>query len=207
MAREKLSTAIRRDQILEVILRLIATRGTKALRMTTVARQVGLVPSALYRHFKNRDEMIDAAIDLFQAMVLTNFRLAARESRSATERLHLLLRRQMQMIRDNQIIALPRIVFSEDLYASRPQRRAKVYRMLKTNLSRLEDCFRDGQSQGEFRKRLDPGAAARMFLAIIQSSAILWFVSNGAIDVMGNAEGAWVLLKNAIATGKAARSK
>ncbi|MDD5543949.1 MAG: TetR/AcrR family transcriptional regulator [Acidobacteriia bacterium] len=199
MAREKLSTQIRRDQILDVVLKLIATRGTCSLRMTRVARQVGLVPSALYRHFKNRDEIIDAAIDRFQAMVLANFRLAAQESRSAQERLHLLLRRQMEIIRENQINALPRIVFSEDLYGNRPQRKAKVYRMLKNNLSRLENCFRDGQLRGEFRKELDPRAAARMFLAILQSSAILWFVSNGTIDVMGNAEAAWVLMKNAMA--------
>jgi AcrR family transcriptional regulator len=198
MAREKLRTEIRRDQILEAVLTLIATRGAKALRMETLARRVGLVPSALYRHFRNKDEILDAAIDLFGRMVVENLRNAMAESTNSVECLQRLLMLQIRMIRENHVLALPRIIFSDELFVSSPRRRAKVYRLLKQNLGRLGDLIREGQQRGEIRADLDPGAAARMFLAVIQSSAILWYVSDGECDVTRHARRSWELFRKAI---------
>jgi AcrR family transcriptional regulator len=198
MAREKLRTEIRRDQILKAVLSLIATRGAKALRMGTLARRVGLVPSALYRHFRNKDEILDAAIDLFGRMVVENLRNAMAESTDSVECLQRLLMLQIQMIRENHVLALPRIIFSEELFVSSPRRRAKVYRLLKENLGRLRDLIREGQQRGEIRANLDPGAAARMFLAMIQSSAILWYVSDGDYNVTQHAGRSWKMFRKAI---------
>ena len=199
MAREKLRTEIRRDQILEAVLSLIATRGAKALRMETLARRVGLVTSALYRHFHSKDEIVDAAIDLFGRMVVENLRNAIAESTNSVECLQRLLMLQIQMIRSNHVLALPRIIFSDELFVSSPRRRAKVYRLLKENLGRLRSLIRKGQQRGEIRADLDPGATARMFLALIQSSAILWYVSDGEYDVTRHASQSWKIFRKAIA--------
>ena len=198
MASEKLKTAIRREQILKVVLNLIATRGAQALSMAAVARRVGVVPSALYRHFKSKDEILDAAIEQFQQMVLHHFKTVVDSTPQSLEQLRRLLMRQVGMIRENEILALPRIVFSEDLYVSRPQRKSKVYAMVSAHLSRLSDLVRRGQARGEIRSDLDPVTAARMFLALIQSAAILWFVSDGKFDVTKNAEKSWKVFKKAI---------
>ncbi len=54
MAREKLDTEIRQEQIAQAALSLIASRGIKGLSVAAVARRVGLVPSGIYRHFKGK---------------------------------------------------------------------------------------------------------------------------------------------------------
>ena len=63
MPTEKLPTTIRKEQIVEAALELLGRNGLKKLRMTDIAKHLQLVPSALYRHFKNRDAMLSAVFD------------------------------------------------------------------------------------------------------------------------------------------------
>ncbi|MBZ5551173.1 MAG: TetR/AcrR family transcriptional regulator [Acidobacteriia bacterium] len=198
MATEKLNTGLRQEQIAQAVLGLIATRGAKGLSVAAVARRVGLVPSALYRHFENKDQMLKAAIDLFQAQVRTNFEEVERETPQCLERLHRLLRRQVRMIRENQVVAMPRIIFSDNLYGRSPQKRVQVYRILEGFIGRLSDIIVEGKQRGEIHAGVDPPSAARIFLAIFQSSGILWFLSDGEFDVTNNAEKSWRIFKRAI---------
>src|SRR4030066_1931766 len=68
----RVETTVRRDQIARAALALIASRGTHALSVAAVARRVGLVPSAIYRHFRSKDEVLDAAIAHVGDLLLGN---------------------------------------------------------------------------------------------------------------------------------------
>jgi AcrR family transcriptional regulator len=63
MGRRK-RTEVRREEIALAVLQLIAAEGHEALNMVTVAKRIGVVPSALYRHFPSKDDMIIAALQL-----------------------------------------------------------------------------------------------------------------------------------------------
>ena len=69
MAEAKLQTRIRREQIAEAALQLVASEGVKRLSIAAAARRVGLVPSGIYRHFKSKDAMLDAVLELFRITV------------------------------------------------------------------------------------------------------------------------------------------
>jgi AcrR family transcriptional regulator len=47
---QKVKTEIRQEQIAGAALELIAMRGLDELNIGALARQVGVVPSAIYRH-------------------------------------------------------------------------------------------------------------------------------------------------------------
>lgn len=59
MKNEKMKTEVRREQIAAAALQLIARRGMHGLSIAGIARQVGLVPSAIYRHFDGKDHVLD----------------------------------------------------------------------------------------------------------------------------------------------------
>ena len=123
MGAEKVKTQIRKDQIAQAILRLVADQGLKGLSIAAVARQIGLVPSALYRHFKGKEEMVDAALEIIRRKLLGNVDAVCKETEDPLERLRLLLGRHLEMIQDHQ--AIPRIIFSEDVYAGHPDRKKR----------------------------------------------------------------------------------
>ena len=62
-----------RKQVLETAISRADQGGLDALTMRTLAEELGVVPGALYRHVANKDDLIDAMID----MVFAEIRLPA----------------------------------------------------------------------------------------------------------------------------------
>lgn len=197
MALQKLETEVRRKQIVQAVLNLIATQGLKRLSVGAVARRVGIVPSAIYRHFKSKDEMVDAAFDFVRARALEHLNRICAEEPKALDRLERLVMLHVQMVRELQ--ALPRIVFSEGHYADAPERRARAYELLRGMHARLEEIVRAGQEAGEIRADLDARAVAVMTWGLLPPAVILWHMSDGRFDVTRHTEKAWRILRAAIA--------
>ena len=76
MATEKLETEVRQQQIAQAALALVAAKGVAELSMAGVAQRLGLVPSAIYRHFKSKDEVLDATILHIRQRLMENVRAA-----------------------------------------------------------------------------------------------------------------------------------
>jgi AcrR family transcriptional regulator len=198
VATEKLDTLVRREQIVQAALSLIGSHGLRRLSVASLARRVGLVPSALYRHFKGKDEVIEAVLQHIRDSLQENVRSVRAETTDPLERLRRLLMRHLAMVMDNG--ALPRIVFSEDVYAGRPSRRARMFAGIRTYLDEVAAIVRQGQTDGQIRPDVDPQTVATLFLGLIQPGAILWHMSDGAFDVTRHAERGWRLLSETLRT-------
>ena len=72
MGTEKLDTEVRQEQLAQAALSLITTQGPKSLSVARVARRVGLVPSAVYRHFESKDELLDAVLEMIRERLNAN---------------------------------------------------------------------------------------------------------------------------------------
>ncbi len=194
----KLETRIRQEQIARAALALVAERGLERLSVAAVARRVGLVPSAIYRHYPSKDAVLETVLRLVRDRLLANVRAVSAESPDPIERLHRLLVRHVTLIRDHQ--AIPRIVFSEELYSGRPGRRARMYKAISGYLDAIARIAREGQARGAIRKELDPPTLAVMFLGLVQPAAILWHMSDGRFDLTRHAGKAWKVFRGAIET-------
>ncbi len=198
MSDEKLDREIRRQQIAEAALSLVAERGLGQLNIAAVARRVGLVPSGIYRHFKSKDEIVLAVLDRIEARMLANVRAACEETPDPIERLRSLLMRHIRMIREGR--AVPRIIFSDDLHGGHPEHKVRAGRLVEGYLRQIGQFVRDGQEHGTIRPELDPRTLALLFLGIVVPAAILWHVTDGGFDVTQHAARAWQVFRRAIGT-------
>ena len=192
----KLDTEVRQEQIAHAALAVVAQHGLRGLSIASVARKVGVVPSALYRHFESKDAIVDTVMALVRERLLENVRAVALAVSDPMERLRLLLSRHVQFIAEHH--ALPRVVFSEEVYEGRPGRRRAMFRTIQTYLSNIADIIRQGQAGGCIRKDLDAPTLAVMFLGLIQPAAILSHMSGGEFDARRHAEHAWQIFADAI---------
>jgi TetR/AcrR family transcriptional regulator, fatty acid metabolism regulator protein len=195
MALEKLDTQIRREQIIEAALGLIAAQGVRQLSVAALARRVGLVPSALYRHFKNKQEIVSAAVEHIRGRVGENLKEVCAATPHALERLEMVMMRVVKMIRELQ--AMPRIVFAEGV-SDQPEPKRYAYEMLKGVLAELESILRQGQERGEVRQDIDAASLAVMFWSQIPALVILWKLSDGRFDVTRQAERSWKLFREVL---------
>jgi TetR/AcrR family transcriptional regulator, fatty acid metabolism regulator protein len=94
--------------------------------------------------------------------------------------------------------ALPRVLFSDEVYGSNSRRRPKLYEIIRAYLSEIAAIVREGQAREHFLPDLDPEAISVMFLGLIQPAVILWHLSDGEFDPQHQMECAWPVFRRAI---------
>jgi len=197
MAEAKLDTKTRRRQIAEAALGLVANQGLRRLSMAAVARRVGLVPSGIYRHFKNKEELIGAVLDCIEDRLLANVRAARSERADPLDCLYDVLMRHIRYLREGKIISVPRMIFSEDAGAS--ENKQRVLGLFRRYIGEVSELVRQGQAQGRIRAELDVQTVTMMLFGIVVPAGILWHLTEGGFDVTRHAQRGWRLLLSAIA--------
>lgn len=193
---KKRKTSERREEIVQAALRVVARHGAGGLNVARIARQVGMAPSAIYRHFDGIDAVLAAMLDFIEARLRGNLAEVRDKSDRAFDRLHELLKRHVRLIRENE--AIPQIVFSEQIYSGKPEQRDRLHRLIQGYLEQVGEMIREGQAAGEIREDVAPETAAMMFLGLIQPAAIFWHISQGRFDVTGGAERGWEVYRRGL---------
>jgi AcrR family transcriptional regulator len=198
MAEKKLDTEIRREQIAEAAMSMIASQGLRRLSIAGIARRVGLVPSGIYRHFKNKDELLDAVLDRVEQRLLANVKASREAFANPLDCLKDVIMRHIRYLREGKVISLPRMIFSDDAHGDSPQRKKRVLRVLKQYTDQVAEIIRLGQSQGCIRPDIDVQTATMMLFGIVVPAGILWHLTDGGFDVTRHAQRGWQIFRTAI---------
>ena len=193
MAKQKLSTEIRKKQIARVVLAQIARHGMRRLSMAAIARDLGLVPSALYRHYSGKDAMLDEVLDFVGDSLSRNVQLALQSQTGAIAQLEAILKRHLALVQQNS--ALPQIIFFSGGYDDKSGRKKALHGILQGYLQQLAAILAEGQKSGEIRKDTDASVLAVLFLGIIQPPILINHLAGGEFDIKSQVARAWELLR------------
>lgn len=196
MGTKKVDTSIRKDQIARVVLEQIALHGLQGLSMAVVAHRLGLVPSALYRHYKGKEQMIESVFDLIHQMLFQNVDAACASSPDALECLRALLLLNIRMVRE--FSSIPRIIFGEGVFSSNATWKIRLNDIIRAYLARIRQLIEQGQQDARIRKDLDSQTIAIMFWGILPPAVILWHASDGRFDVTRHVERVWQVFSESI---------
>jgi len=191
MSHEKLRTEIRQEQIAEAALAIVNTKGIGALNVAAAAEKIGIVPSAVYRHFKSKGDIISSVLELIRTRLTLNFEALRQTVADPVEKLHRLLTRHVDLICENH--AIPRIIFSEEVIGGLPDKRRQLFSIIQGVLDQVAAIMREGQQSGRIRSDIPPENLAVAFLGIIQPAAVLWSLSEGRFDIRKHTQNAWKL--------------
>ena len=201
---EKLETAVRQEQIAQAVLKLIAEQGLEGVRVSAVAKEIGVVPSALYRHFANKEKMIQSALDAVWAAVSQVADEIARRTDNPLKILDLTASEMPRLFK--QTLAIPRIVFGPGSGAAQ----SRVLDYVRDNiqqplLARVETTIRAEQAAGLIKPKLNPSTLALMYFGMFITAQIRWFVMRGEFDPAYYVREAWKILRVGIVTDKGAK--
>lgn len=198
MRAAKIKTDVRQEQIAQSALALIARSGFHRLSLATVAADVGLVPSAIYRHFQDKDEVLDAILELISQRLLQNVAAARRKKSNSLNRLHDMLMRHVHLVQNG--VPIPRVVFSEEIFTGHKKRRQRIHKIFHEYLSNVGELIQEGQAAGEIKSEFSSQTLSMMYLGLVQPSAILWLISEGKFDFTQHVENAWLIYCQMIQT-------
>jgi len=196
MSIPRFATEMRREQITQAAIELIAAQGMTGFSVVQLARRVGVAPSAIYHHFKGKDEILDSVLDLIEHKLSTGVKAVLEKARDPLDQLKQLLTAHARLVLGYS--ALPRVLFSEDLYGGNAARKARLNGIIMNYLGEVSNIIRSGQEQHLIRAELDPDTLAVMLLGLLQPTAILWHLSDGRFDAARQVERAWPVFQEAI---------
>jgi AcrR family transcriptional regulator len=196
MVKKRFKTAIRHEQIAEAALDIVRSDGVKGLNVAAVAKRVGFVPSAVYRHFKNKSEIVDAVLDLIRTRLNKNYHDVIQSDLEPVEKLNIVLNRHVELIGGNN--AIPRIIFSEEVLGGMPEKQQQLYGIIQDVIQNVSLIVEEGQKKGSIRKDIPAENIAVSFLGMIQPAAIIWNLSEGEFDLVQHSKNAWMLFLDAI---------
>ena len=196
MCAQKMDTEIRQEQIVVAALSVAASQGVKAMTVERIAKLVGLAPSAIYRHFKNKSEILDGVIEMLRGRIIENIKAVREETSDPLEAVKRLLMRQIQLIMVYQ--AMPRILFSDDVYSADPAKKAKLLEVINIIIDNLTELYQEGQEKGIIRPDIEPRALASMFPGLFQPSVFLYHLNDGQFDIITQVDKTWKVFSDAV---------
>lgn len=169
--RSRKTTEIRREEILRAALFIVEQQGLDNLNTNAIAALIQLVPSAIYRHFKNKEEIIAALIDFIGERLQQNLQQATTQEGTALERLKSLFELHVKLLQEEP--AIPRILYFLISSERNQELKKKMLAEIDAYVYETKKLLLQGKKAGEINPAVDVAAAAMMFLGMIQPLVIL----------------------------------
>ncbi|MCC6346642.1 MAG: TetR/AcrR family transcriptional regulator [Nitrospirales bacterium] len=170
--RERKNRETRREQIAQAALRIIAQRGVRALTTASIAQEVGISEANLYRHFKNKDEILSEMVEIIGNDIMESFKGIFGSGGDPVGKLKRVFLFHLTLIESNE--GIPRLVFSEEMHRGNKELREKFLALITRYAEQVHLLIREGQEKGFFRPEIDPLKTATMFIGMVQISTLLW---------------------------------
>ena len=196
MSRKRLSSTLRQQQILDTTLDIIAEKGLGGVSTAEIAQRVGIVPSALYRHFESKEALIDALLDRTHMILFENVRKMTLKKSDPKEDLKSLFLLHLEFIRKNP--GMPKLVFSDAAVFGSPERKEKVLSIVKNYMNKLTEIAEKGRREGDFLQDISPEAVAFSMVSFVQYVGLISNLSEGKTDIGELAEQAWSYIERGI---------
>ena len=162
------TTEVRRTEIADAALRVVASRGIAALTTRALAETVGLTSGALFKHFENRDAMFLGMAERVRELLETTY---PDPSLPPRERLHRLADARLTLVSGSSGVLT--LVLSEQFALALPD---EAVRVLREAIARTHDfvarAVADGQADGSVRTDVSAEALALLFMGAMQMTAL-----------------------------------
>ncbi|MBI5055671.1 MAG: TetR/AcrR family transcriptional regulator [Nitrospirae bacterium] len=187
----KMAKDIRRDQISQATLRIIAKKGVNGLTTAAIANEVGISEANLYRHFKGKDEILALTAEKIGEGLQDNLSNAfkACESDLPVEKLKKIFMLHLTYIEKNE--GIPRLLFSEEMHIGNKKLKGKLLHSINSYLSALESLIKEGQKTGTVNKDIEPMISALMLIGMIQITVLRWSLEGFSFSLVAEGKKMW----------------
>ncbi|MEP9411791.1 MAG: TetR/AcrR family transcriptional regulator [Candidatus Brocadia sp.] len=170
-------TEIRRQQIVDIIRHIITSKGIEYVTISEIARRIGTTKTAIYRHFKSKQDILSLLIDNIEVTLMDKLDKSIM-SEDPVQNLKNILLAHLTYARERRetpfVIILGAMQFSDILI------RRKISRVIQKYLRKIEEILSSAIKLGLVRSTIDPKISAIAFLGLIQSTVTVWSYKNFA---------------------------
>jgi len=166
--RERRATELRKVELTQAALRIIATRGITALGTRSLAAEVGLSSGAIFRHYPSLDALLEAVVAHVEGVLDATF---PPPQGLPLERLERFIDARSLAVGNEQGIL--RLLLSEQFLLALPQPASeRLSACVEKTRVFVARCLREAQQAGQARADIPVDALAPIVMGTIQMLAL-----------------------------------
>ncbi|HNZ90489.1 MAG TPA: TetR/AcrR family transcriptional regulator [Acidovorax sp.] len=189
----------RRAVTVEAVVALAATQNPSEITTSAIAQHMHLTQGALFRHFPNKDAILQAVMEWVAAQLLARIDRAAEGVASPLGALRAMFMAHVAFVAEHP--GAPRIIFGELQRAGETLPKRMVQTLIASYGMRLKRLIEQGQAQGELHSGLDVQAAATLFIGTIQGLVMQSLITGDMQRMRSDAARVFAIYQRGIAAG------
>ncbi len=182
----------RQIEILHAATTLIGDKGMKNLTMKRLAHVMGFSEPALYRHFKNKEEILRFLLLYYMGELNRSMRLRFTGDATGLDRLRALVSFQFEYFQRYPALVL--VIFSETSLRHNEVLSVTVLELLQNKRKLIESMLCAGQTDGSIRKDLPETQLAVIIMGSLRLTILHWRLSDFKDDLTRLGEELWKTL-------------
>jgi AcrR family transcriptional regulator len=170
------STEERQMEIANAAIKIIGDQGLRDFTMARLAEEVGIKDGSIFRHFKDKQEILNAVIERIEEILVAT---APRELDDPLERLEAFLTTRMHAVASQP--GLLSIVFSDQLtHAMGDEGRRRVAELRNLGRAFVRSCLEEAVEKKLINSDTDVESSALLINGMVMS--LLFASKDGAIE-------------------------
>ncbi|NQW18066.1 MAG: TetR family transcriptional regulator [Chloroflexi bacterium] len=196
MATHRLDHATRQRQIAAAARDIIIEGGLASLTVNELAGRVGVTEAALYKHVKNKDQILLLLVAEIGESLFSAISEATSTDRNALEKLEHMLQLHLSYAEARRGVSF--VIISEALRFGVPEVRSAARRLVDDYVKLVAETIKSGQDAAEIDASADSEAAAVMFFGMVEASVTRWLFDESLHPLEEKGAAMWKLFKAGI---------
>lgn len=171
----------RQTEIIDAAIDLTAQGGIQNLTIKHLGDALGITEPAIYRHFRNKSEIVKTMIACFDGAVP-----AAAPELHGFEAITAFARNRFRQAEAKPSLA--RVMFAEELFMDDEEFTELMFRMMHRHKADLERHFLEAQENGEIRRDIPSDTLFRLVFGPVRLLIKQWGMTRGAFDLRSKGE-------------------
>jgi len=171
----------RQLEIIEASSKLLTQGGVSGLTIKNIAKEMEFSESAVYRHFKSKEEIIIAMLNYLSESMNIRLSKICSSDNSAKQRLINVFQSQLDFFEANPNFVVA--VFSDGLFEESQKINEAIQRIMAVNMKNLIPVVAEGQVKGEFINTMTPEELMHIVMGSFRLQMYKWRISNMKFDI------------------------
>lgn len=156
----------RREATVEAVVKLAAEQNPNDITTAAIAKRMGLTQGAIFRHFPNKDAILQAVMEWVARRLMGRIEKAIQAEASPGKALESMFMTHIEFVTEHP--GIPRMLFGELQNASESAPKRMVQTLIRRYGERIHQLLEQGKACGEIDEALDAAAAATLYIGTIQ---------------------------------------
>ena len=191
-----MSAEERREATVQAVVDLAAEQNPAEITTTAIADRMGLTQGALFRHFPNKDAILEATMTWVSERLLLRVDKAAEGAVSPAAALEAMFMAHIDFVAKHP--GVPRMLFGELQRSGETLAKRMVQTLIRQYEQRLRRLMEAGKAQGELDADLNVDAAAVLFIGTIQGLVMQSLLAGKVSGIRRAAPGAFAIYRRGI---------